>query len=88
MGHWRDLMAEAEAARQTMMRDRAAGEAKFDRLIEAHPNDGMLYFKRGEGYEALREGELAVSDYHRAESLFPMVEWQARARQAAKRLRP
>jgi tetratricopeptide (TPR) repeat protein len=86
MSQWRELMAEAEAARQALLRDRAAGEREFDRLLAAHPKDGMIYFKRGEAFEALGEVERAVDDYRRAETLFPMADWKTRARESASRL--
>jgi hypothetical protein len=41
-------MAEANATKRTALSDRAAGEAEFERLLVAYPNDGMIYFKRGE----------------------------------------
>jgi tetratricopeptide (TPR) repeat protein len=39
----------------------------------------MIYFKRGEAYEALGEYEHAVQDFQRAETLFPHPEWKQRA---------
>jgi tetratricopeptide (TPR) repeat protein len=86
MSRWRELMAEANAAKHTALNDRAAGEAEFQRLLVAYPNDGMIYFKRGEAYEELGARDLAIADYRRAEWLFPLEEWKARARQALARV--
>jgi hypothetical protein len=86
MSQWRELMAEAEAARRAMLRNRAAGEREFDRLLAAHPKGGMIYFKRGEAFEALGEAERAAADYRRAEGLFPIADWKSRARESASRL--
>ncbi len=86
MGRWRDLMEEADAAKRMTLSDRAAGEAEFQRLLTAHPNDGMIYFKRGEAYEELGARDLAATDYRRAEGLFPLDEWKVRACQALTRV--
>jgi hypothetical protein len=86
MSQWRESMADADAAKRAMVRDRAAGEREFDRLLAAHPRDGMIYFKRGEAFEELGEAERAAADYRRAEELFPMEDWKTRARQRASRL--
>jgi hypothetical protein len=58
MGQWRDLMVQADAAKRTMLNDRTAGEQEFENLLAAHARDGMIYFKRGEAYEALGERDL------------------------------
>ena len=86
MSDWRELMAEADDAKRRMLSDRAAGEREFRHLLAAHPNDGMVYFKRGEAYEALGARDLAAADYRRAEELFPLEDWKARARQALARV--
>jgi len=86
MSKWRELMADAEAAKRSMLRDRTAGEREFDRLLAAHPKDGMVYFKRGEAFEALGEPGRAAADYRQAEGLFPVADWKSRARESASRL--
>ena len=85
MSQWREMMAEAEAAKKTMLHDRATGEREFDRLLAAYPKDGMIYFKRGEAFEASGERARAAADYRRAEELFPMVSWKTRAHDAVAR---
>jgi Flp pilus assembly protein TadD len=86
MSRWRDRMEEADAAKRMKLTDRAVGEAEFQRLLSAHPNDGMIYFKRGEAYEGLGVRDHAAADYRRAEELFPLEEWKDRARQALTRV--
>ena len=86
MGTWRDVMTRADAAKRTMLQDRAAGRTEFQLLLRDRPNDGMIFFKRGEAHEAIGERLLAAEDYQRAEQLFPRQEWKARARQARLRL--
>lgn len=82
MGSWRDIMDQAEAARLTMLQDRAAGERAFQELLRIYPLDGMVYFKRGEAFAGLGESALASADFEKAESFFPMQEWKERARAA------
>ncbi len=69
---WKDIMEEANAAKFTMTSNRSAGEAQFSGLIQRNPNDGMIFFKRGEAYEAIGEPVLALADFRRAMALFPM----------------
>jgi tetratricopeptide (TPR) repeat protein len=88
MNSWRAVMEEADRAKLTMVSDRAAGERAFSELLARTPNDGMIYFKRGEAYEALGERTLAAADFRRAMALFPMPEWKARAREALERVSP
>jgi tetratricopeptide (TPR) repeat protein len=79
MSIWREVMQTADSAKATMAFERVAGEQIFQRLLAQHPRDGMIYFKRGEAYEALGEYEHAVQDFQRAETLFPHPEWKQRA---------
>jgi hypothetical protein len=87
MGQWRVLMDQAKTAKRTMLGNRPAGEREFDRLLAEFPNDGMVYFQRGEALEALGEKGLAAADFCKAEGLFPMASWKTSARQAAARTR-
>lgn len=86
MGARRDIMQAADNAKATMIVDRANGEKEFGALLEKNPTDGMVYFKRGEAYEALGENELAAADFRRAMGLFPKPEWKALAKEAVDRL--
>jgi len=86
MGVWRELMQAADKAKVRMIGDRANGEKEFGGLLATHPDDGMLYFKRGEAYEALGENKLAAGDFRRAMALFPKADWKARAKEAIDRL--
>ena len=49
-------------------------------------DEAVIYFKRGEAFEALGEAERAAADYRRAEGLFPMADRKSRARESASRL--
>jgi tetratricopeptide (TPR) repeat protein len=86
MSKWRDLMAQAEAAKAAMLRNRSVGEREFGSLLAKYPRDGMVFFKRGEAFEALGEMKLAETDYRKAEELFPKAEWKTRARQGGARV--
>jgi Flp pilus assembly protein TadD len=69
--NWEDLADDAEATGRILLRDRAAGEREFQRLLADHPEDGTLYLIRGRAYEAIGEKAQASADYHRALVLFP-----------------
>jgi tetratricopeptide (TPR) repeat protein len=86
MSDGREIRDEADAAMRMTLTNRVAGENEFQRLLKTHPNDGMIYFKRGEAYEALGKRGLAAADYRKAEGLLPLEEWKARARQALARV--
>jgi Tfp pilus assembly protein PilF len=74
-------MEEADRAKRLMLVDREKGEAMFTDLIQRANSDGMVYFKRAEAYEALGRLELALEDYRRAMSLFPMQRWKRIAKE-------
>jgi len=65
------------------LKDRAAGEKRFEEVLERHGEDGMIYFIRGEAYESLGENEPALNDYRLAEILFPLPKYKEQARNAA-----
>ncbi|MCI0407266.1 MAG: hypothetical protein L0191_01670 [Acidobacteria bacterium] len=87
MSSWRAVMEAAEKTKLAMISDRAAGDRAFSALLAQNPNDGMIYFKRGEAYEELGEKSLAAADFTRAMALFPMPEWKARAKKALERVK-
>ncbi|MDO8671802.1 MAG: hypothetical protein Q7O66_10295 [Dehalococcoidia bacterium] len=80
MSEWRAIMDLAEAAKQELVSDKAQGRKAFERLLCDFPRDGMVYFKRGEAFEVVGEYGLAMADFRMAESLFPMPNWKASAR--------
>jgi tetratricopeptide (TPR) repeat protein len=86
MNSWRLVMEAADKAKLAMISDRGAGELQFSALLAQNPSDGMIYFKRGEAYEALGERNLAKADFQRAMALFPRPEWKARAKEAVERV--
>jgi len=81
MDSWRERMRKADAAKGLLLKDRERGERAFDELLTEYPLDGMVYFKRAEGWQYLEQWNLALSDYKRAASRFPMEAWRERARQ-------
>ncbi len=87
MGSWRVVTEAADKAKLAMLSDRAVGDRAFSALLAQTPNDGMIYFKRGEAYEALGENSLAAADFTRAMGLFPMPEWKKRAQEALQRVK-
>lgn len=76
MSDWQKAMAEARAAKMLLLKDRTAGEKRFQEILERHGGDGMIYFIRGEGYESLAENQAALNDYRLAEILFPLPKYR------------
>jgi len=66
-----------------MAQDRAAGEVQFQRLLTRYPEDGMIYYERGEAYRRLGQHALALADYERAVPLLQLKESKQRALDAA-----
>jgi len=83
---WKQIMEWAAEARQVMIADRASGEAEFAKLLSNFPDDGMIFFERAGGYEALGELRLAKTDFERAKQLFPLERWQWEAQKALDRI--
>jgi hypothetical protein len=81
-------MYEAEDCRKKMLADRPSGEQAFSALLARVGEDGMVYFKRAEAYEALGESVLSHADFKRAETLLLMPEWKKRAREGMTRTTP
>jgi tetratricopeptide (TPR) repeat protein len=80
-----DVMEMANKAKLAMISDRTIGEREFSALLAQNPNDGMIYFNRGEAYEALGERALAKTDFQRAMAMFPQSKWKARAQEGIDR---
>jgi len=80
-------MLKAEEAKRLLLEDRERGEHVFDELLKDYPYDGMVYFKRAEGWESLQQWVLALSDYGRAATRFPMETWREKARQRVRLIR-
>lgn len=85
---WRSIMYEAEECRKKMQADRPSGEQAFSALLAKVGEDGMVYFKRAEAYEALGESVLSHADFKKAEGLLLMPEWKERARAGMDRTNP
>jgi hypothetical protein len=66
---WEEMMDDARDAGWTLTRDRAGGEQAFQDLLVVHPDDGGVYFVRGQAYEKLGEKALAAADYRKADEL-------------------
>ncbi len=79
MACWNEIMAKAVSAKKTLTDDRFLGEAAFDELIREFPQNGMVRFQQGQGYEARGDAPHARDSYAMAENLFEVVEWRRRA---------
>lgn len=86
MSEWRIIWAKSIKANKALIKSRGKGEAEFKRLFILYPNDGMIFYSRGEAYEYLLEYELAVKDYGMARDLFPAPHWQRVAQYAIERV--
>lgn len=65
--NWKLIMESAADARQSLIANRPKGELEFGELLALYPDDGMVYFERGGGYEAIGEATLAKADCETAE---------------------
>ena len=83
---WKQIMEWAAAAKHVLIVDRVHGEARFAELLLCFPDDGMIFFERGGGYETLGELGPAKADYERAKQLFPLERWQWEAQKALDRI--
>jgi len=86
MSQFRKVWADAILANQQLAFNRSKGEVAFKHLFEVYPNDGMVYYERGEAYEYLKVLDRAESDYRTAEGLFPLKHWKAIAREGLARI--
>ena len=76
MTDFREIMNQAELARRKMVVSKAEGLNLFDALIQERGEDGMIYFKRAEAFEALGNFKKSLADFRIAKALFPMPKWK------------
>ncbi len=69
-----------------MALDPRLGEHAFDELLRRHPEDGMVFYERGEAFEYLGDIQRARQDYERAEQFILMPQWKAVVRRALQRV--
>jgi hypothetical protein len=62
------------------------GEEAFADLLLKHPEDGIVFYERGEAFEYLGDFQRARQDYERAGQLLPMRHWRTIAGMAIQRL--
>jgi len=86
MADWREIMNKAEQAKRLMVVEQEKGEQMFNELIHRVGNDGMVYYKRAEAYEALQKNDKALEDYKKALALFPQDKWKRNAGDGIKRV--
>ncbi len=86
MRDWKQIMEDAANARLLMLKDRRSGELKFAQIMTLFPDDGMVYFERGRGFEELGEFNKAINDYEIAHNYFPLDRWKWEAQEAIKRV--
>lgn len=86
MSKFRDIWAQAILAGQQMMRNPQLGDRPFGQLLSKYPQDGMIFYERGEAFEYLNELERAERDYAEAERLLPLPHWKLVARRALARV--
>lgn len=72
-------------ANKILQIDKEKGKVLFENLINKYPNDGMVAYEQGEGYELLGEYAKAIISYKRSYVLFPLAHWKKIAEIAYKR---
>lgn len=83
----REMLAEADGARDVILVDRTRGEQLFAMLLERYADHPVLHFKRGEAYRAIGRRKLAYQEFVLAAERLPDGVWRERARFAAMRTR-
>jgi tetratricopeptide (TPR) repeat protein len=86
MSQWQKIWARSIHANQQLVQNQTKGEGAFQALMGKYPDDGMLYYSRGEGYECLGLWDAAIADYKEAERLLPAPHWKEVAKGAAQRV--
>lgn len=76
MSEHRRIWYEAVKANQVMQIDEEVGKEEFEKLLDLHPNDGMVFYERAEAFEALEYLEPANSDYLKAEEKLLFPNWK------------
>jgi hypothetical protein len=84
---WPNAIRAAESAKSIFVTNQVLGERLFMELLARHPQDGMVYMKRAEAYEAVGNRKAAAADFARAESLVPYPGRKAQARAGLLRTR-
>jgi tetratricopeptide (TPR) repeat protein len=62
------------------------GEQAFAELLRRYPDDGIVFYERGEAFEYSEDLQRAREDYERAEELLPLPHWKTIARMAIQRV--
>ena len=87
MSEWRTIWKKAIRANQELELNRPSGEAAFQRLLKAHPGDGIVYYERAEAYEYIGQLDLVEADYTMAEGRLVLPHWKKAAREGLVRIR-
>ncbi|WP_296090085.1 DUF4145 domain-containing protein [uncultured Treponema sp.] len=86
MSIWREIWKESLTANSQMFFNKNNGEKKFKDLLVKYNNDGMLFYARGETYEAIGLKDKAIEDYKNAAEQFPVEHWKSVAKNTIKRV--
>ncbi len=86
MSQFREIWVKAIRANKELALGRPGAEREFDRLMREYPDDGMVFYERGEAFEYRHEVGRAEADYAAAERLFLVPHWQVVARMGRSRL--
>jgi len=82
---YREIWYLSLKANQMMVKNNDVSATAFIELLEKFPNDGMLYYERGEAFESLRDYQKAKKDYELALMYFPNPKWKNVAYEGLKR---
>lgn len=76
---WQKIWREAVSANSLLIRNREAGERKFQELLEVHSEDGMVYYEWAEAYFAVKDREAALEKFRQAKERLPLAHWKEAA---------
>lgn len=83
---YREIWYTSLKSNQIMVKAKDKSATVFIELFEKYPNDGMIYYERGEAYESLLELDKAKIDYEKALFYFPNPKWKKVAYEGLKRI--
>src|SRR3989442_2283790 len=86
MSNYRRIWAEAIRANQSLALNRDDGTSMFEQLVRRHPEDGMIFYERGEAFEHLGFLDQAEQDFTEAARLLTSPHWKDVARLALHRI--
>lgn len=76
MSERRKIWKQSIEANSLLLINKEEGEKKFRNILHSHPEDGMVYYERAEGFEFLCLYEKAIKDYRVSMQFLDVEHWK------------